>query len=52
MSNNKVAWVCSDEFNGDPDKTPVRVKGNRKRANELINEYKDNGYRKTDKYLN
>lgn len=51
MSNN-IVYVCCNTYTGKPNKTPVRVRGNRKRAIELINEYKDNGYRRTDKYLN
>ena len=50
---SKVVYVCSEEYTGKPDKTPVRVKGDKRRADELNKKWSTkHRYNRTDKYLN
>ena len=52
MSDN-VVWVCNSTLNGKHGATPVRVNGNRQKAEELANRFKYNKNMDTrgDRYL-
>jgi hypothetical protein len=53
MSDNEVVYICCDTYRGKPNKTPSRVKGDRKRAIELNNKWTNkHRYSKEDRYLN
>lgn len=50
-STNNVVYVCCNTYTGKP-KRPIRVQGDRRRANEVHKQWKKSPYSRTDRYLN
>ena len=52
-TNNEVVYVCCNTYSGKPNKTPTKVQGDVRRADQLHKQWSNkNRYKYTDKYLN
>ena len=53
MTRNDIVYVCCSTYTGKPDKRPIKVQGDRRRAEELHKKWTNkHRYTYTDKYLN